>query len=291
MYFDEDLILNIRLNCLNKYVDKFVIVESIFNHKGIKRKPKFNINKFKKFKKKIKYVLLKKQPKNLQKILKNDNEEKKTIKYIMNAVKRENFQRNMIKKGLTSAKDNDLILISDIDEIPNLKNINFKKIKEKIILFNQMMIYYKFNLKLNNLNWYGTKACKLKNLKSPQWLRNIKDKAYPKWRLDTFFSEKKYQNIKFIKNGGWHFTYIKTPKEIEKKLKSYLHHREYDLNPIGIKKIKNIIKNKKAIYNLKLDQRSWNKIGTGEKLKKINFKFLPNFIHENKKQFSKWLED
>tara|TARA_B100000029_G_scaffold482990_1_gene533716 strand:+ start:99 stop:974 length:876 start_codon:yes stop_codon:yes gene_type:complete len=291
MYFDEDLILNIRLNCLNKYVDKFVIVESIFNHKGIKRKPKFKINKFKKFKKKIKYVLLKKQPKNLQKILKNDNEEKKTIKYIMNAVKRENFQRNMIKKGLTSAKDNDLILISDIDEIPNLKNINFKKIKEKIILFNQMMIYYKFNLKLNNLNWYGTKACKLKNLKSPQWLRNIKDKAYPKWRLDTFFSEKKYQNIKFIKNGGWHFTYIKTPKEIEKKLKSYLHHREYDLNPIGIKKIKNIIKNKKAIYNLKLDQRSWNKIGTGEKLKKINFKFLPNFIHENKKQFSKWLED
>ena len=291
MYFDEDLILNIRLNCLNKYVDKFVIVESIFNHKGIKRKPKFKINKFRKFKKKIKYILLKKQPKNLQKILKNDNEEKKTIKYIMNAVKRENFQRNMIKKGLTSAKDNDLILISDIDEIPNLKNINFKKIKEKIILFNQMMIYYKFNLKLNNLNWYGTKACKLKNLKSPQWLRNIKDKAYPKWRLDTFFSEKKYQNIKFIKNGGWHFTYIKTPKEIEKKLKSYLHHREYDLNPIGIKKIKNIIKNKKAIYNLKLDQRSWNKIGTGEKLKKINFKFLPNFIHENKKQFSKWLEN
>ena len=90
MYFDEDLILNIRLNCLNKYVDKFVIVESIFNHKGIKRKPKFNINKFKKFKKKIKYILLKKQPNNLQKILKTDNEEKKTIKYIMNAVKREN---------------------------------------------------------------------------------------------------------------------------------------------------------------------------------------------------------
>ena len=52
MYFDEDLILNIRLNCLNKYVDKFVIVESIFNHKGIKRKPKFKIDKFKKFKKK-----------------------------------------------------------------------------------------------------------------------------------------------------------------------------------------------------------------------------------------------
>ena len=168
MYFDEDLILNIRLNCLNKYVDKFVIVESIFNHKGVKRKPKFNISKFKKFKKKIKYILLKKQPNNLQKILKTDNEEKRTIKYIMNAVKRENFQRNMIEKGLTSAQDNDLILISDIDEIPNLKNINFKKIKEKIILFKQMMIYYKFNLKLNKLNWYGTKACKLKNLKSMQ---------------------------------------------------------------------------------------------------------------------------
>ena len=67
--------------------------------------------------------------------------------------------------------------------------------------------------------WSGTKGCKKKNFKNPQWLRNIKDKKYPIYRLDTFFSEKKYINLKFIDNGGWHFSNIKTPEEIEHKLK------------------------------------------------------------------------
>ena len=53
MYFDEDLVLDLRLNYLDKFVDKFVIVESTYNHKGEKRKPLFNINNFKKFKIKL----------------------------------------------------------------------------------------------------------------------------------------------------------------------------------------------------------------------------------------------
>ena len=59
-----------------------------------------------------------------------------------------------------------------------------------------------------------------KYFKSPQWLRNIKDKSFPWWRIDTIFSEKKYQNIKFVEEGGWHFTNIKKPSEIEKKIKN-----------------------------------------------------------------------
>ena len=156
----------------------------------------------------------------------------------MNALKRENYQRNGISKGLTNANPDDLILVSDVDEIPNLSNLDLNNINNEIILFKQNFYYYKFNLKLEDMPWLGTKACKYKNLKSPQWLRNIKDKKYPFWRLDILFSDKKYSNIKFIENGGWHFSNMKTPEEIEKKMRTYLHHREYDINPLGKKKLK-----------------------------------------------------
>ena len=245
MYFDEDILLELRLNYLNKFVDKFVIIESSYNHKGEIRKPNFKIEKYNKFKNKIEYVLLKEQPKDIERINVDDSEIETNDKYILNAAKRENFQRNYIKNCLSEAENNDWIIISDLDEIPNLEKINFKNINHKFIFFKQDMMYYKFNLKLENCIWIGTKACKMKSLKSPQWLRNIKDRSYPWWRIDTLFSKNKYGNIKFIDNGGWHFSYLKTPEEIEKKLKSYLHHREYELSPIGLEKIKILMNQKK----------------------------------------------
>ena len=90
------------------------------------------------------------------------------------------------------------------------------------------------------MEWTGTKGCKKKYLISPQWLRNIKDRKYPFFRVDTFFSKDKYISVNVIKNGGWHFSYLKKPEEIEKKLKSYLHHCDYDRNPLGVEKIKKI---------------------------------------------------
>ena len=89
---------------------------------------------------------------------------------------------------------------------------------------------------LTNFKWFGTKACRKKDLQSPQWLRNIKDKKYPFWRIDTFFSKNKYINKIYIKNGGWHFSNIKDPEDIELKLKSYLHHRDYELKTLGSEK-------------------------------------------------------
>ena len=102
---------------------------------------------------------------------------------------RENGQRNLITRGLKKANDEDIIMVSDVDEIPKLSELNFKNINEKIILFKQDMFYYKFNLWLPNLIWTGTKACKKKNLVNPQWLRNIKDRKYSFFRIDTFFSK------------------------------------------------------------------------------------------------------
>jgi len=289
MYFDEEVVLDVRLNTLDKYVDYFVIVESSFTHKGDNKNLMFNHNKFEKFKNKIIYLVYDKQPKGIEVVNENDSEGEKSRKYILNAILRENGQRNFIQNGLNKAEDNDIILISDVDEIPNLSEVNFNNISEKIIMFHQDMFYYKFDLKIPNLLWTGTKGCRKKYLLSPQWLRNVKDRKYFPFRIDILFSEKKYSSIKFISNGGWHFSNIKTAEEIEYKLKSYLHHREFDEQSLSVEEIQNIIENKKAIYDLKVDKRV-NKIGDGSKLVKIKFEKLPIYIQQNKHNYMKWLD-
>jgi beta-1,4-mannosyl-glycoprotein beta-1,4-N-acetylglucosaminyltransferase len=289
MFFDEEMLLDLRLNILDKFVDKFVIVESSYTHSGKEKKLIFDINKYSKFKKKINYIVLKDPPKGIEEINNNDSEGEISRKEILNALKRENLQRDTIFNGLNDADKNDWIIISDLDEIPDLSNVNFNNIKNKIIFFKQKVFYYKLNLELKNLRWIGTKACRKKHLKSPQWLRNLKDKIYPKWRVDILFSEKKYSDIFFIENGGWHFSFVKKPEDIEKKLKSYLHHREYDIDPVGIDKIKNLINSKSVIYDHRVDQTQY-KFGGGQKLEKINLDFLPRYISSNKEKYLDWLE-
>mgnify|MGYP002856658442 CR=1 FL=1 len=97
MYFDEELILDLRLNILDKHVDYFVIVESIYTHSGDNRELKFDINKFKKFKDKIIYLVYDEVPSKVEKVDINDSENEKSKKYIMNAVYRENGQRRTTK--------------------------------------------------------------------------------------------------------------------------------------------------------------------------------------------------
>ena len=287
IYFDEDLLLEIRFNILNKFVDKFIIVESKFSHSGELRKPNFDIKKFKRFENKIDYILLEDNPKNLFKIIRGDN--KINEKIIINGNLREFYQRNSIMLGLSAAKENDLIIISDVDEIPNLENIDLNQISNNPYLFNQIFCCYKLNL-FSKMRWCGSRMIKRKYLKSPQWLRDIKDKNYQKWRLDILFSKKKYSNIKFIENGGWHFSYLKKADGVERKLKSIRHHIEYDKNPLGVKKINDLIKNRKLIYNYKADQRMDNKFTSNEKLNILeNFK-LPKYITDNINLYSNWLE-
>ena len=288
MYFDEDLILDLRLNILDKFVDYFVIVESIFTHKGEKRDLKFNINKFKKFEDKIVYLVYDQEPSQIEKIVSKDTEDEKSRKYIMNALFRENAQRNFINGALNNLDNEDVILVSDVDEIPNLKGINFEEKKSKIILFKQDMLYYKFNLKLPNLAWTGTKACKKKYFKSAQWLRNVKDRKYPFYRVDTYFSEKKYIDCDFIENGGWHFTNIKTANQIKQKLESYLHHIEFDKNPLSAEEIDKIIQDKIAIYDLSVDQRK-NKI-RGNKLENYPLHKLPEYLLDNLNNYKVWID-
>jgi beta-1,4-mannosyl-glycoprotein beta-1,4-N-acetylglucosaminyltransferase len=288
-YWDEDLLLDLRLNILSDHVDYFVIIEGNKTWQNNPKKLRFDINKFEKFKEKIIYLVFDQEPSEIEKINDNDSEDEKSKKYILNAAFRENGQRNFIIKGLQNAENDDLVLISDVDEIQNLEGLNLSTINEKIILFRQDMFYYKFNLRLPNLAWTGTKACKKKHLEKPQWLRNIKDRKYPAYRFDVIFSKTKYIDIKLIKNGGWHFSNIKTAAQIEHKLKSYLHHREFDENPMSKNEISEIIKNKQAIYDLKVDKRI-NKIGEGNILEQYPLDKLPKFLQNNLENYKEWID-
>jgi len=291
MFYDEKVLLDIRLNVLNEFVDYFVIVESRYFHNGLERNLNFNINEYPKFKDKIIYIIHENKPKELKKISSEDDEELKTFKLNFNAHILENDQRNDIFKGVKNSESNDMILISDVDEIPNLENINLKQIKNQIILFEQEIFYYKLNRYLPNFTWYGTKACKKKDLISPQWLRNIKNNKYSFFRIDTFFSKKKYIDKLYVNKGGWHFSNLKNATDIELKLRSYLHYTDYQFEELGKKKIENLIKSNKTIYDMFADKKS-KKFGDDKRkdLVKYEISKLPSHIRDNLNKYKDWID-
>tara|TARA_X000001036_G_C20596820_1_gene773257 strand:+ start:92 stop:955 length:864 start_codon:yes stop_codon:yes gene_type:complete len=287
MYYDEDMLLDIRLNALDKYVSKFIICEAKFKHNGAEKKLKFDLKKFKKFENKINYIVAEEYPKNLHVIKDNDNEETKKNKIIDNGQKRETYQRNFSLKEIKKFSEEDLIMINDLDEIPNLKKFNYKK---KITIFKQKMFYYKLNLEFPNFEWMGTKICKIKHLRDPQWLRSIKSKRYSSWRLDTLFSKKKYTNLEFVESGGWHFTNIMTPEILDNKMRSFSHHLEYEESGYNPHKLKKLISNKKVLYNHAADKKENNKWQESETLQTISLDKLPDYISKNPVKFRDWLD-
>jgi len=260
IFNDELEILDIRLNILNNYVDKFIIVESIINHQGNYKKKHFNINLFKKFEKKIKYITIEEIPKNFS------------------AWQRENYQRNYISKGLEEFSPEDIAIVSDADEIPNLKNIDFTKLNNNYYTFEQDHFHYKLNLK-KQTKWNGSKMCKIKNLKSPQWLRSLKmHKKYSRLRLDKYFSKNYVFDFKIIKNGGWHFGWLKTIENMILKIKSFAH-TEYN---ISLYKDENFIKECVKNYINFLD--------TKEKLERVEInENFPEYIRNNKEKLKNWI--
>ncbi len=259
-YFNEEHIAELRFSILDKYVDKFVIVESTVNHQGKPKKLQFDVNNYKKFKEKIIYIIVDDTP----------DEIKKTHKGGESLV--EQHQRNSIMKGLTKAHDDDLIILSDVDEIPDLNKLN-EYDKKNYGVFSQKMYMYKLNfLNLRENNWHGSKICLKKNFRSPQWLRNLKFKQYPFWRLD------KLRNLQIIKDGGWHFAYLQTPKNISKKIQSFAHG---EFNKPEIISEENI--------NLKI-KKGQDIFERGQNLKKVEIdSTFPEYILQNKEKLKKWI--
>ena len=288
-YYSEDLMLEVRFNILNKFVDKFIISEAKFSHSGEKKKLNFDINKFSEFKKKIIYITAEDEPKNIIYKKKEDNffesEEDKRI----NSIRRISHQRDKIMEGLSEANDEDYVLYSDNDEIPNLENFNFENNSSKILIFKQKLYYYKFNLFFDRISWIGTKGCQKKNLLSLSWLRDIKSKKYPIFRLDTFFSNNKYINVKIIENGGWHFSQIKTPKDIEIKLLNGEQHAEFKQSGKNLDYITDLVKRKKIDYDHKAKSSEY-KYSNEFDLKTVPIDSMPSFLKKNYKKYSEWFD-
>ena len=200
--------MDIRFNILNEYVSKFIVVESKFTHSGKKKELNFNKKDFPKFKNKIEYIVIEKEPVDL---IYDENLLKNSYYKRLNSLKRIEQSYEYMFLGLDGANEDDLILLSDNDEIPDLSEVLNKGIKNNFILFKQLFFYYKFNLFYDRIKWFGTKGCKKKKLKNFSSLRNLKNRKYPFWRIDTLFSDIKQTDVKIIESGGWHFTNIKTP--------------------------------------------------------------------------------
>jgi len=259
-FFNEEDVLDIRLNTLSPFVDYFVIAESIYDHQGNIRELVFNKKKFNKFLNKIIYKVVKDIP--------------------IGAIKKhqgghsliEQYQRNAIMDGLENSNSEDLIIISDVDEIPDLRKLNIYD-KKNYAVFSQKMFNYKLNLmNITETNWHGSRMCLKKNLRSPQWLRNIKFKKYPFWRIDII------RNLQIINDGGWHFSYLQEVDLIIKKIKSFSHGEYNDLRFIN----KNLLE-KKINSGIDIFDRNiqYKKIDIDET--------FPQYILSNIDKYKKWI--
>jgi len=259
-FFDEEHILDFRLNILDEFVDFFVMVESTTDHQGNKKKLNFDSKKFKKFNNKIIYIVV------------DDTEEAIKKPHIGGESLVEQHQRNSLMRGLKNCIDDDLIILSDVDEIPDLNKLN-KFDKRKYAVFSQKMFNYKINL-LNETenNWHGSKICLKKDLKSPQWLRNLKFKKYPFWRID------KPRNLQIIENGGWHFAYLQSPENILKKIKSFAHGEFNKPDFANQKNIKEKINMEKDIFDRGI---SYKKVQIDD--------MFPKYIVDNKEKLKEWI--
>ena len=289
LYYDEDLILEARLNILNQYIDKFIICEATFTHSGRKKKLNFDINKFSKFKDKIIYTIQDTEPNTI--IYEDLSKKIETPKnWRANAVKRIAHQRNKLLDEVNhNANSDDIILYSDNDEIPNLNNIDIFNEKSKIVIFEQDLYYYKFNLLCDRIKWYGTRAIKKKNLINFEWLRQIKPKKYPFYRFDTILKKDKYTNVKIVKDGGWHFTRIISPEEIHKKELDAEHHDEYRASNKNPDRIKDLIRRRMIDHDHLADSRE-KKFGKEFPLIQVEINRMPEYIKNNQEKYLEFLD-
>ena len=282
-FFEENMMMDIRFNILNPYVDKFIVCESTYTHSGKKKDINFNLNDYPKFKDKIIHLILEDEPVDLIKSENLSVQEKR-----LNSIRRIRDQRNYIRNFLNVFSPEDYIIYSDNDEIPNLENFDLKAVKKKFVIFKQQIFYYKLNLSLPNLSWFGSKACKLKYLKNIDFLRNIKNREYSYFRIDTLFSGNKQNSVELVNDGGWHFSNLKTYEDLEKKYLNDENHAEYELQNSSTEKIKDNIKRKVVPYNYQAKKGSLDRFSETQ-LTKVDTIILPGYIRKNIDKFKEWI--
>jgi beta-1,4-mannosyl-glycoprotein beta-1,4-N-acetylglucosaminyltransferase len=290
-YFDEPMLFDLRLNILDEYVDKFIVIEARHTHNGNDKKLNFEINNFKKFKNKIIYKVIENQPKDIIEINKDDDPGIQSANKRMNSLKRIELSYDTALDCLIEANPEDLFIFNDSDEIPNLEKVNFGQINNKILIFKQKMFYYKFNLYYDLIPWFGSRACAVRRLVTPTWLKYIKPKEYSILRIDSWFSKTRYNSVKIIENGGWHFCNVKSSKGIEKKLFNFGHHNEVEESGIDLEKIEEMVREKKIYYDHLADKTQQKHRIEGYELKKLDFSELPSYLIKNYETYKKWFDN
>lgn len=222
-FFNELDILEMRMNILYEYVDYFVIVESSVSHSGLEKEFVFENNKerFSKFSDKIIFFKVTDTPNNFRNLPETTDD---TVKLIYQFIEnqtiwfnrdfqidygRDFFQKECVRRPLINCNDEDIILISDVDEIPNpeiLVNLKDLDLENNRYSLNQMMYYYYLNV-FKESTWYGTKISKYKNIK------NV-----------SFNEVRNNQSLSIrIPNGGWHFSFMGGKEMVKTKLLAYCH--------------------------------------------------------------------
>ena len=260
-FFDNNFIFDLRYNILKKYVDKFIICESIYDHKGNKKEVNFDPEKKYKLDKKILHIVLK------EPFPTNTNEWQNQA-----------IQREFILKNLDFASDEDYIMFSDPDESPHPEILIKLNLKKKYGIFNQLFFNYKFNLfNPHETPWEGTRVCKKKDLNSINFLR---DKIKAKNLNYSFFRFDKEKNIEIFQNGGWHFNNVMSPEKISLKLKTFAH-KEFSSDEFSsVKNIRDKIDKKIDLFNR----------GFNYKVVEIDNKF-PEYLQKNMKKYKNFISD
>ncbi len=257
-FFDNNYMFDLRYNILNKYVDYFVVCESIFDHRGNPKNKNF-IYKSEYDQDKVKYFLMEKPfPKN------------------NNIWKNQALQREYLLGCLNFADPEDYIFFSDPDEIPKPEILKNFELKKKYGIFLQRCFNYKFNL-YNKYEspWEGSRVCKKKNLDSIDFMRQ---KIKSKNLNYSFFRFDKERSIELFKDAGWHFNNILSAKEISLKLKTFAHSEFADEKYSSIKTIENKIQNKIDLFGR---NHTYEKIDLDET--------FPEYLKNNIKKFDKFI--
>ena len=260
-FYDNNFIFDFRYNVINEFVDKFIICESIFDHRNRKKNKNFDLTGKYKDNPKIMHIILEKPfPKNT------------------NEWENQAIQREFILDHLDFAEKEDYIFFSDPDEIPNPKLLKDFNLKKKYGILLQSFYNYNFNLfNPYETPWEGTRVCKKKNLNSIDYMRQKikkKNSDYKFYRLD------KERSVEVFNNGGWHFNNLMKPELISKKLQTFAHSEYRSEEYSSVENIKKKIEAKIDLFNR----------GENYKIVKIDDSF-PKHLIDNIELYKEYILD
>ena len=256
IFYNEFDLLEYRLKTLYNEINYFVIVESRMTFMGYKKKLNFNKEKLKDYLDKIIYIVVDELPYTNEQI--NNN----------NQWLNEYYQRNKINEGIKklNLNDFDLIIISDLDEIPDINSIKESDININVL--EQDFYYYNLETKCTN-KWYNAKVLNYLNYKKFNCVQDI--------RINNEI------DFKIIKKGGWHLSYFGNSNFIINKIKNFSK-QEYNINSINNNEnIINCINNYTDLLNNKLINIDINI----NKYLPLNYNIIINFINYNKFKLQK----